>query len=196
MELYDAIRSRLWKQALPTGRPVFGPPCGRPGFPERMTPPNWSSPPGGARRRPFPSRTFLSATVRVWVNLQGRGFGGGIAGGDDGARVCVAQGVRGWRRTEGAGPGQNNLPVPAPAPPRASGVPPISRTPSSLCPVQDRPKPGKNRLLTLRLAVDRVAQWVVSPETISPSRTQRSVSTGAREAISHQCFRQIEPDKR
>ena len=37
--------------------------------------------------------------------LQGQGFG------SEGAGVFVAQGVRGWRRTEGAGPGQNNLVV-------------------------------------------------------------------------------------
>jgi hypothetical protein len=40
--------------------------------------------------------------------LQGQGFGGEGAGGGNGAGVFVAQGVRCWRRTEGAGPGQNN----------------------------------------------------------------------------------------
>ena len=35
-------------------------------------------------------------------------FGGGGAGGGNGAGVFVAQRVRGWRRTECAGPGQNN----------------------------------------------------------------------------------------
>src|ERR1035441_950769 len=35
-------------------------------------------------------------------------FGGEGAGGGNGAGVFVAQRVRGWRRTECAGPGQNN----------------------------------------------------------------------------------------
>src|ERR1035437_4575564 len=35
-------------------------------------------------------------------------FGGERAGGGNGAGVCVAQRVRGWRRIECAGPGQNN----------------------------------------------------------------------------------------
>src|ERR1039458_7122093 len=35
-------------------------------------------------------------------------FGGGGAGGGNGAGAFVALGVRGWRRTGGAGPGQNN----------------------------------------------------------------------------------------
>ena len=43
--------------------------------------------------------------------LQGQGFGGEGAGGGECAGVFVAQGVRGWRRTEAAGPGQDNLVV-------------------------------------------------------------------------------------
>ena len=41
--------------------------------------------------------------------LQGQGFGGAGAGGGNGAGAFVAQGVRGWRRIEGVGQGQNNL---------------------------------------------------------------------------------------
>ena len=52
--------------------------------------------------------------------LQSQGLGGECAGGGNRADVFVAQRVRGWRRTECAGPGQNNsfvlLPL-LPAPP-------------------------------------------------------------------------------
>jgi len=59
----------------------------------------------------------FSAGVRAWawftrslrVALQGQGFGSAGAGGGNGAGAFVAQGVRGWRRIEGVGQGQNNL---------------------------------------------------------------------------------------
>ena len=54
--------------------------------------------------------------------LQGQGFGGEDVGGFEGAGVFVAQGVRAWRRTEGAGPGQNNLFVPLPLLPSPPAV--------------------------------------------------------------------------